>query len=352
MADIIIHSVRQQQASPGTVYHALYGHYFLGISQKNLAIIYGKSLSTIYGWIQKFESEGLYRRKKRAQVFKKFQSEMRQWLVELYCKHPLLFLDEAKEMFQAHFQMTISTSSVCTILHEAGLSWKTIERRAIQIRMEEIVRFVNELLAIPWDIFNLVFLYEVSIDNRGTLRQKGYGVVGKKLIFRGEFCRRARSSFLCFLGADGILDSFWTEGTFNRLKFFECCREFALRNPKVQIYPGFHSVWIMDGARIHCDANLIRYLRSIGIIPIFLPAYCPFFNPIEVIFGLVKKRLQRVHREGEQILAEVCEAMNYFKVYPCQKLFEHCGYFPGGFFSPEKGLTQDPNEVDLNIVPN
>lgn len=351
MANVIIHSVRHQQANPGTVYHALYGHFFLGVTKKNLSVIYGKSLSTIYSWIQKFESDGIYRRKKRVQVFKKFQAEMRFWLVDLYRKHPLLFLDEAKERFQSHFNITISISSVCTILHEAGLTWKTVERRAIQIRMDEIVRFTQELLAIPWDIFNLVFLDEVSFDNRGMLRRKGYGVVGKKLIYRGEFCRRPRLSFLCFLGAEGILDSFYTEGTFNRLKFFECCREFALRNPKVQRYPGFHSVWIMDGARIHCDAKIIQYLRSIGIIPIFLPAYCPFFNPIEVIFGLVKKHLQRIHRESGPIMGEVCDTMSYFKIYPCHKLFEHCGYFPGGIFYPEKGLKQDPKEVDLNIVP-
>ncbi|XP_058820531.1 uncharacterized protein LOC131682793 [Topomyia yanbarensis] len=288
MANVIIHAVQQQHAVPNTVYHALYAHYYLGMSKKDIATIYGKSLFTIYSWLRKFENEGVYQRKKRIQIYKKFNAEMRLWLVQLYQEHPLLLLDEAKEKFQKHFQISIIVSSVCFILHEAGL------------------------LAIPWDIYNLVFLDEVSFDNRDMLRRKGYGVVGQKVIYSGEFCRRPRLSFLCFFGSDGILDSFWTDGTFNRTKFFDCAREFALRNPKVYQYPRLHSVWIMDGARIHCDANIIRYLRSIGILPIFLPAYCPFFNPIEIVFGLIKKRMQRTRQENTPIMSDVCETISYF----------------------------------------
>ncbi|XP_065078522.1 uncharacterized protein LOC135701608 [Ochlerotatus camptorhynchus] len=350
-SNIIIQNIRGQHASSNTVYHALYGHYFLGISKKDLSIIYGKCRSTIYEWFFKYERDGIFRRKQRLQVFKKFSTDMRDWLVNLYQNEPFLFLDEAKQRFQQRFLLSISVSSICTILHESGLTWKTIERRAINIREDEIVRFVKEMLAVPWDLFNLVFLDEVSIDNKDMLRKKGYGVVGQKLIYRGEFCRKPRVSFLCFLGINGMLDSFWTEGTFNRHKFFRCCRNFAINNPHVQRYPGFHSIWVLDGARIHCDANIIRYFRSIGIIPIFLPPYCPFFNPIEIIFGLIKAYLRRNYRETGSILKEVCAAMSAFKVYECKQIFEYCGYLPGGVFLAEKGLDQDPKYMDFNIIP-
>lgn len=174
-------------------------------------------------------------------------------------------------------------------------------------------------------------------------------MVGQKILYRGEFCRKPRVSFLCFLGIGGMLESFWTEGTFNRKKFFQCCRNFALKNREVQKYPGFHSVWILDGARIHCDVNIIRYLRSIGIIPIFLPAYCPFFNPIEVIFGLIKRKLKKEHVEGTPVLPDVCDIMARFRVYPCANIFGHCGYLPGGTFLPEKGLQHDVVNFDLSI---
>lgn len=145
------------------------------------------------------------------------------------------------------------------------------------------------------------------------------------------------------------MDSSWTEGTFNRQKFFDCCRTFALNNTQIQRYPGFHSVWILDGARIHCNSNIIRYLRSIGIIPMFLPPYCPFFNPIVLIFGLIKSHLRRHHRENESVMHEVCEAMNSIKIYPCQKIFENCGYLPRGVFLPQKGHNQDPKYMRFNV---
>ncbi|XP_039450495.1 uncharacterized protein LOC120429488 [Culex pipiens pallens] len=351
MANLIIQNVRRQHASTNTIYHALYGYFFLGMSKKKLAEIYGKAQSTITEWFAKYEQTGAVNRKKRVQVYKKFGAEMRTWLVELYNQHPILFLDEAQAMFQRMFKVSISVSSVWAILHEAGMSWKRIERRAIQIRQDEIVRYVKELLSFPWDLFNLVFLDEVSFDNRDMLRTKGYGIVGQKVIYRGEFCRKPRASMLCFLGSGGMLDSFWTEGTFTRVKFFECCRTFALKNKKVQRYPGFHSVWILDGAKIHCDRHIVKYLRTIGILPIFLPAYCPFFNPLEVVFGLIKKDLQRQHRQNVPVMHEVLDAVNRFKIYPCLRLFEHCGYYAGGTFLPEKGMGQDPKQFGLNILP-
>lgn len=62
------------------------------------------------------------------------------------------------------------------------MSWKTLEKRAIQIRDSEIVKFCEELSAIDWDYSNLVFLDEVAMDNQGLLRTKGYGIVRKNCI--------------------------------------------------------------------------------------------------------------------------------------------------------------------------
>lgn len=188
----------------------------------------------------------------------------------------------------------------------------------------------------------MVFIDEVSFDSRDMLRNHGYGVKGKKIIYRGEFNRRPRESYLCFLGQTGMLESYRTEGTFTRQKFFECIRKFALRSGKAETYPGRHSIWIMDGARIHCDKNIIMYLRSLGILPIFLPAYCPMFNPIEVIFGICKKYLKRHYVENSKIpLAYIItETFVKFGNYSCTALFHKCGYVAGSNFDPNIGLDQ------------
>ena len=73
----------------------------------------------------------------------------------------------------------------------------------------------------------------------------------------------------------------------------------------------------MDGAKIHCHPNITYYLRSLGITPIFLPAYCPFFNPIELFFGMVKRKMER-HYDGSKktdLVVAIAEVMNSFNGY-------------------------------------
>lgn len=114
----------------------------------------------------------------------------------------------------------MSTSSICRILNHEGLTWKAIERRAIQIRKDDIIRFCEELHGIKWDYHNLIFLDEESFDNRRILRTRGYGLRGERLICRGKFIRKPRVSFLCFIDQDGMKEVFCSDGTFNRSKFF------------------------------------------------------------------------------------------------------------------------------------
>lgn len=253
--------------------------------------------------------------------------------------------------FERHFGITISASYVCKILHENNFSWKTLEIRAIQIKDHGMENFFYELNSIEWHFTNLVFLDEVSVDNHGLVRSKGYGIVGKKLIFRGEFNRKPRMSLLCFLDQNGILETYQTEGTFSRLKFFDCLKNFALSGT-CHVYPGKHIVWILDGgARIHCHPAIVRYLRSIGIIPIFLPAYTPFFNPIEIVFGIIKKHLKKTFTKSTtnmefQVNAEFTKMRNF----DCTLIFKKCGYVMSGIFNPTIAQDSDQSLIGSNNV--
>jgi hypothetical protein len=131
----------------------------------------------------------------------------------------------------------------------------------MQIKKLDIVRYAEELNSLSWTHQNLVFIDEVSFDNRGMLRRYGYARVGERLVVDGEYGRKARVSLLCFVGVDGLLAVFDTVGTFDREKFVNCLRSFALSGG-VHEYPSQNSVWVMDGARIHCHENIPNYLRS------------------------------------------------------------------------------------------
>jgi len=181
--------------------------------------MYHKDPTTINNWIIRYDESGTMGRKSTIRTPPKIDDEKREWLLDLYRECPILYLEEAKYKFERNFGVTISASYICKILHENNFSWKTLEIRAIQIKDQEIEKFFNELNSIEWHYTSLVFLDEISVDNHGLIRSKGYGIVGKKLIFRGEFNSKPRMSLLCFLGQGGILETYQTEGTFSRQKF-------------------------------------------------------------------------------------------------------------------------------------
>lgn len=325
--------VSGQHAVADVVYYCLYDYFYLGRKKSELSILYNKHISTISNWISKYKENGEYSRKNRIEVPKKFNDEKREWIVNLFTENPTLHLREAQQLFLKRFLHTISSSYVWQIIHDAGFTYKKMEQRAIQIRLSDVMRFFEEISRIQWDFSSLIFLDEVGFDHKDMIRNRGYVVKGAKIYHRGDFLRKTRSSLLCFLGQTGVKEVFWTEGTFNRLKFFDCCRKFALSG-QVETFPGKHSVWILDGARIHCDPNIVYYLRSIGIIPIFLPAYSPFFNPIEIIFAYVKKSLQNHYKNSMDLNIFIATVLKQYKHFNSTKIFEKCGYRKNSTFDP------------------
>ncbi|KAJ3196620.1 Serine kinase [Irineochytrium annulatum] len=302
---MILDVVKGKQAHENTIYHCLYMYYFLGMSKAQLAKQFAKSKSTISEWIQKYESRGdVTRMQSMKDLYRKVPVARRQWLLDLYRDEPILYLKEAKRRYLHEFGEEISASTIWRVLHDGGLTWKTLERRAIQISDIEILRYSRELREVPWILENLVFLDEVSFDNRDMFRHHGYAIKGERLIQRGEFNRKARVSMLCFCGMNGFLDIVVTDGTFTRLEFARGCR-----SPTAS-----------------------------------------FFNPIEVLFGLVKRRAQEffgqnsTRRPSRVILLEV---MQQFMNYPMDDIYRKCGYVGNGIFNPSAGFEREKQLKDM-----
>ncbi|OQS05818.1 serine/threonine-protein kinase rio2 [Thraustotheca clavata] len=159
----------------------------------------------------------------------------------------------------------------------------------------EVLRFCHELSIIDSNQFNIVFCDEVSFDNWGMLRKRGYSLRGTKLRIRGEFTRNPRISLLCFIHINGISEVYDTSGTFDRHTFIRYYKSFT---SKCSTYPGRRSIWILDNASIHSLTNIVNFLRMIGIVPVFLPAYCPMYNPIEFVFAKIKRAFKRHYNES------------------------------------------------------
>jgi hypothetical protein len=78
-----------------------------------------------------------------------------------------------------------------------------------------------------------------------------------------------------------------------------------------------------------------------GIVVIFLPAYTPFYNPIEFVFSAVKAKMQRFYVEGSKkdLNVFIGEVMEEFRYKDMLKLFEKCGYIGNSMFDPGCGFS-------------
>jgi len=349
-SESLLTSIRSNQASECTKLHCLYGYFYLGIKVSTLAFLYGKSKATIYVWIQNWDQYQSVARRSGGVCARKYNDDKRMFILSIYQHYPTSYLDEVRAKFISEFRINISTSTIWRIIDEAGLTRKVIERRAIEISVKDIIRFCFDLLSLPhgWTYQNLVFLDEVGFDNRDMFRKHGYAMKGQRIHYRGEFTRKERSSLLCFLGVNGILDVYTTTGTFDRHKFISCCRSFALKSHIVQAYPASNSVWILDGASIHSDPNIVYYLRSLGIQIVFLPAYCPFFNPIEIVFGNVKSIMQRYYHEKcslQEMKIFIAKTLFRFKCKNMRNIFKKCGYIGSGIFNSGIAFHHDSERL-------
>jgi hypothetical protein len=144
---------------------------------------------------------------------------------------------------------------------------------------------------------------------------------------------------LAFLGISGLSEVYHAEGTMDRVLFYKYVRRY-ISSGKAMKYPFKHSVWILDGAAIHLDANIAACLHDAGIRWIFLPAYCPFFNPIEYVFGVMKREFKRKYGGKGTELETLLTVLGSMTTKDMSSIFAHCGYSVDGTFNPLTNLSE------------
>ena len=103
--------------------------------------------------------------------------------------------------------------------------------------------------------------------------------------------------------------------------------------PLMNPYPAPNSVLIMDGASVHNVDNIEHLCQHRGILLMYLPAYSPDYNPIELVFSAVKRKLRKLYQKYPQISAnelrgafEFC-LWNSCPTHHALAYFMHCYVF-------------------------
>ena len=84
---------------------------------------------------------------------------------------------------------------------------------------------------------------------------------------------------------------------------------------------------VMDNLSAHKNATTVGLIESAGARAVFLPAYSPDLNPIEMMWSKVKSILRRIEaRDNESLLAAIATALSMVSASDAMGWFSHFGY--------------------------
>jgi transposase len=84
---------------------------------------------------------------------------------------------------------------------------------------------------------------------------------------------------------------------------------------------------VMDNLSPHKSDPTLTLIRQAGAQVLFLPAYSPDFNPIEMMWSKIKNFLRGAQaRTQDELLAAISQALRQITPQDAINWFAHCGY--------------------------
>ena len=100
---------------------------------------------------------------------------------------------------------------------------------------------------------------------------------------------------------------------------------YAQRVLAPSLRPG--QVVVLDNLSAHKGEAARRAVEAVGARLLFLPAYSPDFNPIELAFAKIKAQLRSAaQRTQEDLLTATTQAIDAISAADAQGFYAHCGF--------------------------
>ena len=89
---------------------------------------------------------------------------------------------------------------------------------------------------------------------------------------------------------------------------------------------------VMDNLGAHRPKRIRELIEQQGCeLLVYLPAYCPDYNPIEEAFAKIKTLLRKVTARSKEALVEaIAAALSAVSAADARGFFKHAGYHPTG----------------------
>src|SRR5262245_7936051 len=166
----------------------------------------------------------------------------------------------------------------------------------------------------------LVFVDETGAKTNMT-RTHGYAPAGRRLVEAVPHGHWHTTTFVAALRADGLGAPMALDGALNGAAFVAYVEQVLVP----ELRPG--DVVVMDNLGSHKVAGVRRAIEGAGCRLLYLPAYSPDLNPIELAFAKLKALLrQAAERTADGLWAALGRLLDQFGPEECRNYFRHCGY--------------------------
>lgn len=153
------------------------------------------------------------------------------------------------------------------------------------------------------------------------LRLCGRAARGDRLIDKTPHGHWKTTTLIAALGFEGVCCSTVVDGPVNR-DVFEAFVEQVL---VPELRPG--DVVVMDNLQSHKGVRVRELIESTGAEVLFLPAYSPDLNPIEMIFSKIKRLLRSMAcRTRDALWRAMQSVLDQVTPTDAANCFRHCGY--------------------------
>lgn len=149
----------------------------------------------------------------------------------------------------------------------------------------------------------------------------GWGRKGQPLVEAVPLNRGKNLSLLAAMDLQGVVAATSRYGALQRADVERFLQDELLP----RLMPG--AILVLDNASIHRGGRIESIVRKAGCRLLYLPPYSPDFNPIEMLWAWIKKRLRK---QGPRDDAARAKAVNQaFADVPAAlaaDCFKHCNY--------------------------
>lgn len=181
------------------------------------------------------------------------------------------------------FGFHVSRELIRTVILKNGFTRKKARFHGHPIHLEEkTVQFLEQRDQFIKQNKRFVSLDETSFGRKGGHTEYGHTTKGQPLCVKLKSKPRITTkSALVAVTSEGTLTYDVKDGSYDTSSFLQALDRFKIERD---------SVVLMDNVAFHHSKRVTKFAEERGIHVLFVPPYSPWFNPVEGVFSVVKRR--------------------------------------------------------------